>query len=160
VALLSAAGLAPRAVGAHHPRENGPRIRSGHYAGADGQVTLDVDVKARRALLHFKILCRDPFGNQYVTPGPTARVVHLSGNRVGATLVGNGEYSGPSESGFPGEQLTFWGMHAHFTGPTSIGGRVGFETGTFPAPPAGSTPPPLARPECLGRAGVSLLLEP
>lgn len=160
VTLLSIAGLAPLAVAGHPAGEHGPRIKSGHYDGADGQVTLDVDVKARKALLHFKLLCRDPFGNQYVTPGPRPRVVHLSGNRVGATLVGNGEYSGPSESGFPGEQLTFWGMHAHFTGPTSVGGRIGFETGTFPAPPAGSTPPPLARPECLGKARFSLRRQP
>lgn len=159
-ALPSTACLTAQAASPHHPRGHGPRIRSGHYASADGQVTLDVDVKARRALLHFKLLCRDPFGNQYVTPGPRPRVVHLSGNRVGATLVGNGEYSGPSESGFPGEQLTYWGMHAHFTGPTSVGGRVGFETGTFPTPPAGATPPPLARPQCLGKAGVSLQREP
>jgi hypothetical protein len=159
--LLPMDGLAASPAGARHrPREHGPRIKSGFYASADGRVTLEVEVKRRRARFRFMILCRDPFGNQYVTPGPKPRAVYLSGNRVGATVVGNGEYSGPSESGFPGEQLTFWWLHAHFTGPASVGGRVGFETGTFPAPPAGSTPPPLARPECLGTARFSLRREP
>jgi hypothetical protein len=161
-ALLLSGAMAARGATRHGPKapRHGPRIESGHYVSADGHVTLDVDVPDRRALFHFTLLCREPFGNQYVTPGPAPKAIHLPGNRVGTVLVGDGEYGGPSESGFPGEQLTFWGLHGHFAGPTSFRGRVGFETGTFPVPPAGSTPPPLARPECLGRARISLLREP
>lgn len=146
-------GEAPIPANEHH---RPPFVHGGHYASADGRVTMDVDLHGRRARFRFTLLCRDPALDEYVTAGPKPARIHLSGNRVGTRVSANGTYEGASESGFPGEQVTDWGLSGRFTSPTSFRGLVGFETATSPAPPAGSTPPPLARPQCLGSARISL----
>jgi hypothetical protein len=137
-----------------------PLIKSGLYASADRHVTMEVDVHGRRARFHFTLLCRDPYLDEYVTPGPKPAKLRLHGNRVGTKVAGNGSYEGPSESGFPGSQLTDWGMRGHFSAPNRFQGLVEFETVTSPPPPNGSVPPPLTRPQCLGSARVSLTREP
>lgn len=115
-----------------------------------------VDVHRRRVRIRFRLLCRDPYATQYATNGPKPTGLDLAGNRVGAVVHGWGMFEGSSESGFPGTQLTFWGLRGHFSGPTTFRGRIEFETATSPAPPIPSYPPPAARPQCLGRAGIDL----
>lgn len=133
-----------------------PKIHSGRYAS--GETYLDVDLQARTATYRFRVLCSDPYASQYASSGPRPRRVHLTSIRVGARVDVLGEYNGDSESGFSGEELTYWGLHGRFVSPTEFRGRVGVETGTFPTPPYPE--PPFSRPQCLSKVGISLRLEP
>lgn len=153
VLLLLAAAVAP---GAGARGKLPPKIHSGRYASGDTYI--DVNLKARTASYHFRVLCTDPYASQYASSGPRPKRARLTGIRVGARVDTGGEYGGNSESGFPGEELTYWGLHGHFVSPTEFRGRVGVETGTFPVPPYPE--PPFSRPECLSKVRISLRLEP
>lgn len=150
VALASGApgGQAQAAGGANRP----PRIKSGRYG--EGDVYLDVDVKARKVHFYFKLYCQNPFASQYVSSVREVGGV-LKGNRRGATVYVDGEYSGVPVSGEGTHQDAFWTMKGKFTRPTHFEGRVEYEAATFPEPPG-----PLGRPQCLDAELLHLDREP
>jgi hypothetical protein len=155
-ALLLPVGLssaAPEGQGdAVSPRAKGPRIKDGRYGSGD--VYLDVKVRARKVHFYFKLYCQNPFASQYVSSVRAVGGV-LKGNRRGATVYVDGEYSGVPVSGEGTHQDAFWTMNGKFTGPTHFEGRVEYEAATFPEPPR-----PLGRPQCLDAELLHLDLEP
>jgi hypothetical protein len=124
-----------------------PRIRSGLYGSGD--VRLEVNVKGRKVFFRFNLYCRDPYASQYVSSGPRPVGGALKGNRRGATVYVDGEYSGVPESGVGTHQDVFWTMTGKFTGPTHFEGRVEYEAATFPESA-------LARPQCLDAKSLHL----
>jgi hypothetical protein len=155
VATLLPVALAPGGRGGDAQAAGGanrPRIKSGRYGGGD--VYLDVNVKARKVHFYFKLYCQNPFASQYVS---SARAVGgvLKGNRRGATVYVDGEYSGVPVSGEGTHQDAFWTMKGKFTGPTHFEGRVEYEAATFPEPP-----PQRGRPQCIDAELLHLDLEP
>jgi hypothetical protein len=155
-ALLLPVGLAsaaPEGQGdAVSSRSKGPRIKDGRYGSGD--VYLDVDVKAPKVHFYFKLYCQNPFASQYVSSVRAVGGV-LKGNRRGATVYVDGEYSGVPVSGEGIHQDAFWTMNGKFTGPTHFEGRVEYEAATFPEPPR-----PRGRPQCLDAELLHLDLEP
>jgi hypothetical protein len=155
-ALLLPVGLAAAApdgqAGAASSRAKGPRIKDGRYGSGD--VYLDVDVKARKVHFYFKLYCQNPFASQYVSSVRAVGGV-LKGNRRGATVYVDGDYSGVPVSGEGIHQDAFWTMKGKFTGPTHFEGRVEYEAATFPEPPR-----PRGRPQCIDAELLHLDLEP
>ncbi len=157
VSLALPAALAhgtPRGAAGKGAGKSGPRIKDGRFeeAGSEGDVYLDVDVKARRVVFHFKLYCWDPFAPQYVTSGPDPGKGGMSGNRRGAKVFVYGEYSGLPASGPGTSQVADWTLNGKFTTATHFDGRLEYEAATSPPPPYPVAP----RPQCIDWARVHL----